>query len=94
MIDKDRANVHRAVSEMLENPDECGIYPTGKAYDELIALIQSARHEGLGWMHAELCSRLDKGEDPRTVEVPELLEAANYDLAAARGETEDGDDAK
>lgn len=30
-------------------------------------------HETLGWMYAEACSMLDRGEDLRQVEVPDLM---------------------
>lgn len=30
-----RQEVYEAISEMLDNPDECGIYPTTKCYDRL-----------------------------------------------------------
>lgn len=36
--------------------------------------------EALGWMHAEACTTLDRGEDPRDTHVPELLERARRDL--------------
>ena len=29
--------------------------------------------EALGWMYAEACNMLDRGEDLRKVEVPEIL---------------------
>lgn len=41
----DRKNVCDCISEMLDNPDEHGIYPTTKAYDELVELIVVARDE-------------------------------------------------
>ncbi len=32
-----RQEIYEAISEMLDNPDECGIYPTTKCYDRLEA---------------------------------------------------------
>lgn len=78
----DRKNVCDVVSEMLDNPGECDIYPTGAAYDKLVALIESARMEALGWMHAEACTALDRGEDIRKVGVPDIVDRFNRDLAA------------
>jgi hypothetical protein len=36
--------------------------------------IIQAQMEALGWMYAEACNMIDRGEDLRKVEVPELLE--------------------
>ena len=37
-------------------------------------------YEAMGWMHAECCAALDRGEDPRQMEVPGMLERAIRDL--------------
>ena len=37
-----RADVCRIISEMLDNPDNCGIYPTTKCFNDLLELIQQA----------------------------------------------------
>lgn len=34
----------------------------------------------LGWAWAEACARLDAGEDPRTVEMPEVLDRMHEDM--------------
>ena len=36
--------------------------------------------EALGWMLAECCNILDKGEDPREADVPDMIERCRYDL--------------
>ncbi len=36
-----RQEIYKAISEMLDNPDECGIYPTTKCYDRLEAYCNS-----------------------------------------------------
>ena len=41
--------------------------------------IIKVRMEALGWMYAYACNALDKGEDIRQIEVPELLEAFHKD---------------
>jgi hypothetical protein len=35
--------------------------------------VLQAQMEALGWMYAEACNMLDRGEDLRKVEVPEIL---------------------
>ena len=35
---------------------------------------------GAGWMHAECCALLDRGEDPRKKEVSEMMQRMNKDL--------------
>ncbi len=36
--------------------------------------------ETVGWTWAEACTVLDRGEDPRTKEMPEVLDRALKDL--------------
>jgi hypothetical protein len=40
------------------------------------------RMEVLGWAYAYFCNELDKGHDPRLIEVPLIIEAAYRDLQA------------
>lgn len=82
MMDKDRTAIFEIISEMLDNPDECGIYPTTVAYNKLEALVHGARIEAIGWTHADACCDLDDGRDPRQKEVPEMLKRSNIDLGA------------
>lgn len=37
-------------------------------------------YEGLGWVHAECCAALDRGEDPRTFEVGDMVKRCIRDL--------------
>jgi hypothetical protein len=37
-------------------------------------------YEAIGWTHTFCCSSLDNGIDPRTIEVPEMLEKAKKQL--------------
>ena len=37
-------------------------------------------YEGIGWTYAECCAALDRGEDPRQMEVPAMLERCERDL--------------
>ena len=39
MTDANRTVVYQAISTMLDNPNEYGIYPTTKCYDELEAAL-------------------------------------------------------
>lgn len=41
---------------------------------------RTAATEAIGWAHADACATLDRGEDPRQQEVPDLLERAYRDL--------------
>lgn len=41
----DRGRICEIVSRMLDNPDEHGIYPTTRCYDELEALMRDRRLE-------------------------------------------------
>lgn len=77
---KDRTAICEIMSEMLDNPDDCGIYPTTEAYNKLEALVHAARTEAIGWTHADACCDLDAGRDPRQKEIPEMLERAILDL--------------
>lgn len=44
-MDDDRKIICGVISEMLDNPDECGIYPTGIAYDKIEAHCANLRAE-------------------------------------------------
>jgi hypothetical protein len=80
-MDKDRAAICKIISKMLDNPDNAGIYPTSTAYTELEHYIEGARAEAIGWMHADACTMLDRGDDPRVAEVPDIYSRAMIDLA-------------
>lgn len=80
-MEKDRATICNIISEMLDNPNKDGIYPTTNAYDALEKYIEGARIEAIGWAHADACTTLDRGQDYRHVEVPRILERAIVDLA-------------
>jgi hypothetical protein len=41
---------------------------------------RQARYEAIGWCHAFCCAALDDGLDPRTIEVPAILEKAKAQL--------------
>jgi len=68
------------MSEMLDNPADNGLYSTTDAMDALEALIDQKRAETLGWMYAEACILLDKGQDLREVDVPSLSEKHHRDV--------------
>ena len=81
MTDKDRTAICNIVSEMLDSPDKSGIYPTTVCYEKLEQLIEEARTEALGWMHADCCVTLDNGDDPRRMDMADMLNRANRDLS-------------
>ena len=80
-MDKDRTEICKIISEMLDNPNEHEIYPTSTAYTKLEHYIEGVRAEAIGWAHADACVALDKGDDPRLQNVPEMLDRAEMDLA-------------
>ena len=79
-MEKDRKAICNIISRMLDNPSESGIYHTSTAYNELEHYIESVRAEALGWAHVDACIALDKGDDPRLLNVPQILERARNDL--------------
>ena len=80
VITQDRSNVHKIIEEMLENPDGCGIYPTGQAYDKLEQLLKEVRIEAVGWTWAEAYIQLDNHQDSREYNMDLLIEKVNKDL--------------
>lgn len=80
-MEKDRTAICNIISEMLDNPDECGIYGTTKAYDRLERYVEQQRVQAIGWCVADACVQLDEGQDYRKVEVLKILERALKDLA-------------
>ena len=79
-MEKDRAEICRIISGMLDNPDGTGIYPTSTAYTLLDRYIEGVRSEAIGWAHAYSCTSLDNGEDPRLTNIPDMLVRAIIDL--------------
>lgn len=76
----DRQVVCNIISEMLDNPNECGIYPTTKAYDDLVDYIEGERYVACGWSHAECCWMLDNDRDPRKEDMSEWIPRIQKDL--------------
>ena len=70
---KDRNEICKIISNMLDNPDASGIYHTSTAYTALELYIIRQRMEAIGWCYSYCCNLLDNGKDPRTVEVPTLI---------------------
>lgn len=50
------------------------------AIEAVVELLGSVRAEAIGWTWTEACSMHDKGLDPRTFEVPILMDRASADL--------------
>ncbi len=80
-MDKDRTEICKIISEMLDSPDKHGIYSTSTAYTKLEHYIEQERIMAIGWTHAEACVTLDRGGDPRITNVPMILERAKRDLS-------------
>lgn len=69
-----RKEICEIISTMLDNPDRVGIYPTSTAYTALELLVQERVMQVAGFVWTEACCLLDEGEDPRTHEIPALIE--------------------
>ena len=80
-MDKDRKAICDIISQMFDNQDDSGIYPTSTCYTKLEHYIEGVRAEAIEWTHVDACVALDKGDDPRINNVPEMLERAKKDLA-------------
>ena len=72
IVTQDRSNACEIISEMLDNPDIHGLYPTTEAFNKLEELLNKVRIEALEWAWTDACTMLDKGEDPRQYD-PDLL---------------------
>jgi len=79
-MNRDRTAICAIISQMLDNPDEQGIYPTTRTFDELEALVHDERISALGWASAYFCTMLDAGKDLRQDVVPDMLSQALIDL--------------
>ena len=79
-MDKDRTKINEIISEMLENPKN-GIYPTATAYTKLELYIESERLRTIGWALGYVCIELERGNDPRLQNIPDLIGKAMKDLA-------------
>lgn len=73
-MNQDRTKICKIISEMINNPNEHGIYSTTETFEKLEAYIDHVRFETLGWMYAYACSSLDKGQDIRKDEVPQIMD--------------------
>ena len=80
IMKKDRKEIRNIISEMLDNPNEHGIFRTSTAYTKLEHYIEGVRAEAIGWAHADACVLIDNDLDPRLQEVPEMLQRAQEDL--------------
>ena len=79
-MERDREEIVNIISEMLDNPDEIGIFPTGDCFNQLEEYVETIRHETIGWMYAYACNLMDEEKDIRELEVPVILEQALIEL--------------
>ena len=75
-----RTKICDLMSDMLDNPDEDGIYPTSKFMSEMEEFCLELRHEAMGWTWAEACRLLDEGINPRECNQAGLIPNATRDL--------------
>lgn len=80
--DRIRTKICNLMSDMLDNPDEYGIYPTGKFMSKMEDFCLELRYEAMGWTWAECCTMLDNNKDPREHDQANLIPdaTANLDL--------------
>lgn len=90
MSDADRTAICNIISDMLDDPDEHGIYHTSTAYTRLEHYIEGVRAEAIGWAHADACVTMDNGGDPRLTEVPDMLRRAQVDLGLSQSKGTEG----
>jgi hypothetical protein len=81
-MDIDRTEIYKAISEMLDNPDKYGIYPTTDCFDRLERYCEKVRAEAVGWAYAYACTMVDNEIDIRETEAPKILEEAIKNLSA------------
>ncbi len=79
-MERDRIEIVKIISDMLDHPDDCGLYPTSTAYTRLEWYINAERMKAIGWAHTKACIAMDRKEDPRLLEIPDIIEQAEKDL--------------
>jgi hypothetical protein len=75
-ITEDRAKICKIISEMLDNPDKYGIYPTTKCYNEFESLLRSVRVQALSYAWSVACGYMEDCEDIREIDQAGFLEKA------------------
>lgn len=78
--DRMRTVICDLMSEMIDNPNKHGIYPTSKFMSKMEDFCLKMRHEAIEWTWAKACTLLDKGEEPRDFIIPQLIDEAEKDL--------------
>ena len=69
------------VSEMLDNPDKYGIYPTSKCYKQLYDFVVSQKQKAIDENHLELRERIKKMRRIMVNPVPDSDEVIGYNVA-------------
>jgi len=81
LIERDRTAICNIISEMLDGPVWKIPKRVNAAYTRLEQYVEGERARAIGWAHADACITLDRGDDPRSSNVPEMLTRAQVDLA-------------
>lgn len=76
----DRQVICDIISEMLDNPDKYGIYPTTIAYDKLEKYVSDERTAAVGWMYAEACVLEEIGVSIQNYDISELIPRIDKEL--------------
>lgn len=79
-MEQDQKKIQEVIGKVLIDHGAYHLYPMSELYLELERYIEQQRIEALVWMLAECCVLLDKGDDPRKMEIPDMLERAKFDL--------------
>lgn len=83
-----RAEIERLRTAAIYWQDRCGELELSQSVPENYCNA----YELLGWAHAEFCGMLDRGEDPRRVEVPKIVPRMEKAMLAAAPQQEDSRD--
>jgi len=79
--DKIRTKICELMSDMLDSPDESGIYPTSKFMSKMEDFVLETRGMAVGWAFGEACASMDKGLDPRKYDQANLISRIKEDFA-------------
>ena len=68
----DRIEIYKIINKIADNE--------GEHLFMLEKYVEKVRAEAIGWALADCCVTLDRGEDPRLLEVPDQMRRALVDL--------------
>ena len=75
---KEFGEIERVIEWLSDNPDEAAAYIVW--IERRLMRDDEVLFRAIGWAHADACLALDRGDDPRNMEVPDMIERAKHDL--------------